>query len=711
MISSQYPFITTAIFPIWLGYAILRYQMLVLDSYVRRAISSMVGILALAILVYLSVTAYEILPPHLNEQYNLLYVVCVTCIITALAPAVWLGSRRVADRLFFSEVLHYRRIIERPEILANQKIDLIYASNLITSAAINTFGTDQVALLVFDESGGYYHLVANNSSEMRDDPALGLLQMLCRYFKPQVESRLDNWLERQLPALQRLAAARRPQLLSELIRSKEQAPRGLSRYISSSEPTQEDSILLAPLRVQGSMIGILVLGRRGESQMYAGPDFEIVEILLARFSSVLETARLYYRAHQHAQLLNSLYQVGTMPSYVYKTLEDVIRTYAKVAYEATETHIELWLYDQQKGQLRQAIQLGHGPTVTAHLNTFDIQEADWHAQFIDANSDPTAFTVTSLERPTFPLAWLPLVKGEWHWGIVILNYARPHFFAKEEMHILEMFANQWVAALENKRMTSELVAAYERQQELDHLKDRFIMTASHELRTPLTAVMGYVELLYEYNDTLPQEAQVDFIERARQGCDELTTLVGTIIDASQLQIEIEQLKLVKLSLRNEVQRVLTMLGSIFEKEKREYQVLVDSELSVYADQKRVQQIFFNLLSNALRYSKAGSQIEVYAEAEGAMVKIGVRDYGVGIPLVEQEQLFERFVRLEREINSPVRGAGLGLAVCKQLIEAMGGSIWLESSGEEGSGSCFWFTLPTVSEDLSLGGKSLQVRRV
>ena len=111
-----------------------------------------------------------------------------------------------------------------------------------------------------------------------------------------------------------------------------------------------------------------------------------------------------------------------------------------------------------------------------------------------------------------------------------------------------------------------------------------------------------------------------------------------------------------------------------------------------ADDLRLRQVLLNLVSNAIKYSPVGGGIEIAGGADGEMVTVQVHDYGLGVPLDQQERLFERFVRLERDMNSPVRGAGLGLYISKQLIQAMGGRIWLESRGVKGEGSTFYFTL-------------------
>ena len=141
-----------------------------------------------------------------------------------------------------------------------------------------------------------------------------------------------------------------------------------------------------------------------------------------------------------------------------------------------------------------------------------------------------------------------------------------------------------------------------------------------------------------------------------------------------------------------VQHVLEILGAMLKSGKRTVTIDIDAQLIVKADPMRLRQIILNLVNNALKYSPPGTSLEIAAYRQNSCVVFALHDYGLGIPIEEQSHLFERFVRLERDLNSPVRGAGLGLYICKQLVEAMGGHIWVESSGQRGEGSVFLFTL-------------------
>ena len=352
--------------------------------------------------------------------------------------------------------------------------------------------------------------------------------------------------------------------------------------------------------------------------------------------------------------------------------------------------------------------MGAGPQLTALKELGDLQQGDWSSWFYQGSnqlgensiqaipsSDPTASAEVPpclSQTPYFPFAWLPLSTGKRQYGILALTYPRPHIFSDEEKRVLGMFASQIAATMENAKFTIELRAAYERQKELDRMKDQFITTASHELRTPLTAVRGYIELLGDFGLQLPPEELTMCIEKARHGCDELTLLVENIMNVSRVQVDIENVKLSSVPLAASVTPILEILEAIALQDHYTMQHRIPTDVFVIADDLRLRQVLLNLVGNALKYSPAGSEVEITCDVDDENVTVHIRDHGLGVPLEDQECLFDRFVRLERDMNSPARGTGLGLYISKQLIEAMGGRIWVESTGNPGEGSDFVFTL-------------------
>ncbi len=263
------------------------------------------------------------------------------------------------------------------------------------------------------------------------------------------------------------------------------------------------------------------------------------------------------------------------------------------------------------------------------------------------------------------------------------------------------------------RTQRELVnvrVAYERERELDRLKDQFIASVNHELRTPIMALQGYLELARELGARGESTQQEQLLRRGVEAAEHLATLVRGVLDVRRIESDAARVHPTPFDLRETIMSAIQLLDPRQAGGKpRDLHVRVPEHLAAFADEERVRQVVLNLLSNASKYSPSGSAIEVAARIQDAptparrgrqnatpqtpMIEVAVRDYGDGVPPDQAPLLFQRFVRLERDIASPVGGTGLGLAICRAYVEAMGGRIWVDSTGLPGEGSTFIFTLP------------------
>ena len=608
--------ITFVVLPLALGYSILRYQILVLDMYVQRAVAWIVGCINLAVLGYLVFAFSSIVLSNLPSTRR----IDVILAMAALGPLAWWLARVMTDNLFFREISHYRHLIDQSALLAREKFDIDGAARLITTAAVSVFETQEVCLFVFDEETGYYQLYPTlRDDDPKDAPRRDFAQRLFRATSPSADGdadvnvhasllQSDDWLTLHKPVvdiIERLFSANRPLLLSE---AGGEMPSGLARYLATTAPLGGFNPLLVPIRAQGKMIAVLVLGERGDQQHYAGPDFEAIGLIEARFSPVLETARLYAQVSRHVAVLDALYTGLSTVGETFQSVEDVAIAYTRVAASAVQARAETWLFDQTNHLLRSVIHIGHGPHLISSGASISPQEGDWSSWFYQGNSPqswegPSTHVPPSLpQTPSYPFAWLPLNGAQKQLGVLTLTYPRPHLFSQEEKRVLSMYADQFAAALSNATSTTQLRVAYERQKELDRLKDQFITTASHELRTPLTAVVGYIELLGTYNEDLPLEKRAEFIAKAHRGCDELTLVVGNIMEAGRVESDIANLNLSPVPLAQSVVHILEILEAVTQSQHRKNNTSIPDELSVMADDWRYRQAFHNQQSNAIKYS-------------------------------------------------------------------------------------------------------------
>jgi two-component system phosphate regulon sensor histidine kinase PhoR len=230
---------------------------------------------------------------------------------------------------------------------------------------------------------------------------------------------------------------------------------------------------------------------------------------------------------------------------------------------------------------------------------------------------------------------------------------------------------------------------------LEELKADFIATASHELRTPLAAVYGAAQTLLRHDFALDEAGRDRFISLIAEESERLGRIVNEILLANQLEagrldLGAEPFDAVELVERVvEAARVHAPAGISLERHTPEDVPLVS------ADRDKVRQVLVNLIENAIKYSPDGGQIEVGLESgQGSgeeTVVFFVKDQGLGIPAEEQARIFEKFYRLDPQMTRGVGGTGLGLYICSELVNRMGGHIWVESI--EGQGSTFLLELP------------------
>jgi two-component system sensor histidine kinase BaeS len=243
-------------------------------------------------------------------------------------------------------------------------------------------------------------------------------------------------------------------------------------------------------------------------------------------------------------------------------------------------------------------------------------------------------------------------------------------------------------------MAEELEIEASEREQLDRLKDEFVLTASHELRSPLTSVQGFAELLMLDRDSLTPR-QVETVEIILDNCRHLVRLLNDLLDLARSDAG-------RLAIRPQPTEVAPLIEDVVRTMRGQTetggQTLAESIQPglppIYVEPDRIRQILVNLLTNAHEYSPEGASIGVSARGVGAEVEISVSDDGPGIPEDQLERIFDRFTRGDAGLTQRVGGTGLGLAISKSLVELHGGSITAESS--VGRGSTFRVRLPTAT---------------
>jgi len=288
---------------------------------------------------------------------------------------------------------------------------------------------------------------------------------------------------------------------------------------------------------------------------------------------------------------------------------------------------------------------------------------------------------------------------------------------REEI-VYDILAQQIRSALKGALLTThnaelyqQAVHARQAAEEANRLKGRFLSTVSHELRTPLSLIVGTAKMIQqqELGNALPPQTYRD-IEHIRVSAQHLFHLIGDVLDLASSQSGALELACRALNFK-EVMEDTILLGELMAQERGVmWRADIPAALPmVWGDRLRLQQVILNLVSNAVKFTEQG-QVALKVVIGEKELTVLVSDTGIGIPVEEQDAIFDEFRQSERTAQRGYGGMGLGLAISRRLVELHGGQIGVRSSGEDNGGSTFYFTLPTlesVSPNAMKAGKQSQ----
>jgi signal transduction histidine kinase len=229
-------------------------------------------------------------------------------------------------------------------------------------------------------------------------------------------------------------------------------------------------------------------------------------------------------------------------------------------------------------------------------------------------------------------------------------------------------------------------------EQASHAKSDFMAKMSHELRTPLNVIIGFAELMLDQVPGTVNEEQKQCLDDIFASGQHLLGLINDILDLSKIESGKVELRLTNITLPNLIESARSAMMPILVQRRQSLGVKLEAGLPlVRADEARLRQVFFNLLSNATKFTPNGGEIRIEAARKGNWCQVSVVDNGIGIKKEDQKQIFAPFYQVENSIARERKGTGLGLALVKQIVEQHGGRVWVES--EYGKGSRFTFTLP------------------
>jgi signal transduction histidine kinase len=299
----------------------------------------------------------------------------------------------------------------------------------------------------------------------------------------------------------------------------------------------------------------------------------------------------------------------------------------------------------------------------------------------------------------------PITVNDHRIGVLAVYAPNPPIFAQDDLELATLIADQTAILLEN-RMYFEHAAEVRAREEAIRLKDDFLSSAAHDLKTPLTTIVAAGQYLERRLRMAQKEGpEIATIERLNREARRLQTLVQELLDAGR----VEQGRLVASTERADLAPIVRDIGEL-RQDLSQHRVVVDAPATLVGefDTVRIQQLVENLVENAVKYSPAGGTITVRAWEDGDQLRVAVSDEGIGINPSEREAIFDRFHRGKNVDDRVFSGMGLGLFICKGIVEQHGGEIWVES--ELARGSTFHVALPTRNRAPSESGEDDPARR-
>jgi PAS domain S-box-containing protein len=279
--------------------------------------------------------------------------------------------------------------------------------------------------------------------------------------------------------------------------------------------------------------------------------------------------------------------------------------------------------------------------------------------------------------------------------LVIQSYTNPKAYTVKDKEVLEIISHQISLSIERKQEEEKLRIALDAAQESDRMKTAFLANMSHELRTPLNAVIGFSALLDRQTNPDDIEEFSQLIQKSGLNLLEIVDEIFQVTLIERGEIGLDKSQKPVLPFLNELFEIVLIKQKNFKNNSVHIQLeiqSIDNELALYTDFNKLKQIMLSLLNNALKFTHKGAILfGLSSPVQDNKFLFYVKDTGIGIPKEKQNKIFERFQIIDDSRTRAYSGIGMGLFITRQLVNLLGGEIWLEST--EGEGTTFYFTVP------------------